>query len=135
MDTREKIISAAQAVQITAELRNDGIPFNLVSGYFDVLREEVVGRLGAHTAQNMRMFALVLDPPRPVVCARARCELAASLRMIDYVLHTEGDPAEFVRSIDPLAWIHEEDAHQQCTDHLIRHVLERHEAVERRQSN
>ena len=85
MDTREKIVDLARAAQIAAALRRGGSRVRLLAAYFDVLTPELVRRLRA-LPDGRPLIAVVIDPVRPLLPARARAELAAALTMIDYVL-------------------------------------------------
>jgi hypothetical protein len=132
MDTRRKIVTPELALQSSAHLRAQ-FPITLVVGHFDVLQPALLRRL---EALSKPVFALVLDPPNALLPSAARIELAASLRMIDYVIHWAGDSEEFVASLAPNACLHEEAAHSESTERLIQHVFERHgRSFERRRQN
>jgi bifunctional ADP-heptose synthase (sugar kinase/adenylyltransferase) len=126
MDTRRKILTPSQAIACAAELRANAIPFKVISGHFDILQADLVRRLTALASPNFRIFAVVSDPEHPVTTAAARLELAASLRVIDYVVHCVANPADLVQKLQPAEWIREEAAHLAGTERLIQCVLERH---------
>ena len=94
MDTRSKILTPGAS--LPPEIRR---PLVVVTGYFDVLRGEHVRelasvreRIGAGT-----LVVAVLPLAEEVLEQRARAELVAALRMVDYVLIA--DPQELERLI------------------------------------
>ena len=95
MDTREKILDLAGAAAVAAGLRSRGVKWKLVAGYFDVLTPGQVREL-ATLADGTPVMAAVVDPPHPLLAARARAELAASLRVVDYVIVLDGASLEQV---------------------------------------
>lgn len=92
MDTRNKIISPDRAAALVRELRAEGQAIRVVTGYFDVLVADQVRRLSEIAASASTLFAVVLDPPEPLLPGRARAELVAALGMVDYVVPAE-EPA------------------------------------------
>lgn len=126
MDTRHKIITPEQAIERAAQLRSSAVPYKVVSGHFDILQGSIVRRASSLAASNSKIFAIVSDPDHAVTTSAARLELAASLRVIDYVVHCVTDPGNLVQQLLPAEWIREEVAHLASTERLIRHVLERH---------
>jgi bifunctional ADP-heptose synthase (sugar kinase/adenylyltransferase) len=121
MDTRSKIIDLASA----AKLRSPGVRLKVVAGYFDVLTPDLVRRLRG-LSDGGRLIAAVLDPPNPLLPARARAELAASLSMIDYVLSLPGASLEkALKEIRPDEVVREDEAEGQRTQALIEHVQRR----------
>ena len=128
MDTREKIVDLARAAEIAACLRRQGAGLRLVAGYFDVLTSDHVRRLDA-LAGGQPLMLVVLDPPHPLLPARARAELAAALGVIDYVLLLDGaDLARALEQIQPHEVIREEIADRQSSQALIEHVHRRQRA-------
>jgi hypothetical protein len=128
MDTREKIIGLAKAAGIAAGLRRQGAPVKLVTGYFDVLTPGHIQRF-RELAGGQTLMAAVLDPPDPLLGARARAELAASLSMIDYVLLL--DCASLDRALGEIQAgevVREEDADRRRSKALIEHVHRRQKA-------
>ena len=107
MDTRSKIVTAGQAPRGAV----------LVAGGFDVPGVEQVRQL-----QNIRerhparpLIAAVLPCQYELLGRRARGEMAAALRVVDYVLivEPEGCPDDLDRLVDrlqPVAVIRLEDA-------------------------
>ena len=137
MDTREKIVSVSQARQVAQAWRQEGVPFHVVAGYFDVLQPEMVRDLRRLTERGARLFAVVLEPEKSILPAGARRELAAALRMIDYVVRTGADTAkDLLIAMHPDEIIHCEQKHKEIAERLIEHVFERHgRLVERRSGN
>jgi bifunctional ADP-heptose synthase (sugar kinase/adenylyltransferase) len=128
MDTRVKIIDLARAAGIAAGLRRDGAKLIVVAGYFDVITSGHVRRL-AELAGGQPLMLVVLDPPHPLLPARARGELAAALGVIDYVVLLDGaDLAQALEQIQPHEVIREEIADRQRAQALIEHVHRRQRA-------
>jgi hypothetical protein len=125
MDTREKIIDVARAIDIAAARRLQGQPVKLVVGYFDVLTPDLVRHLRELAAGRLLMAA-VLDPLHPLLGPRARAELAAGLSMIDYVFPLDGAAFEqALERIQPGEVVREEIADRQRSRALIEHVQRR----------
>ncbi len=76
MDTRGKIVASA------AELPRDA---TVVSGYFDPMLAWHAQRL-QHIKQDKPLIVIIENPTDPILPARARAELVASLRVVDYVI-------------------------------------------------
>ena len=128
MDTRNKIITLGQASRIAADLRDRGVRWKLVTGYFDVLTVDLVRRL-REVSGGATVIAGVLDPPEPLLGARARAELAAGLSMIDYVLPLQGSGIEQVLDeLRPDAIVREETADRRRQAALMEHVQRRQRA-------
>jgi hypothetical protein len=79
MDTRGKILPSADAVRLAAE------GATVVSGYFDPLLASHARRLTALRG-GAKLIVAIEDPPRPILPARARAELVAGLRAVDFVV-------------------------------------------------
>jgi bifunctional ADP-heptose synthase (sugar kinase/adenylyltransferase) len=79
MDTRAKMIATSEAARLAAE------GATVVSGYFDPLLASHARRL-AGLKDGARLIVVIEDPPQPILPARARAELVASLRAVDYVV-------------------------------------------------
>ena len=121
MDTRAKIIDLATA----ARLRSPGVRLRLVAGYFDVLTPDLVRRLQS-LSDGARLIAVVLDPPKPLLPAQARAELAAALSMVDYVLSPQGESLEkAIEEIRPNEVVREDLADGKRSQALIEHVHQR----------
>jgi len=79
MDTRGKMIASSEAARLAAK------GATVVSGYFDPLLASHARRL-ADLKNGAKLIVVIEDPPRPILPARARAELVASLRAVDYVV-------------------------------------------------
>lgn len=103
-------------------------PLAIVAGTFDVLlaedaRElaEVRSRTGAGT-----VLAVVLRGKREILNQRARAELAAALRMVDYVLIAgEGEFDQLVACLRPSEVVRLDAAQARRLGKLIEHARER----------
>ena len=109
MDTRTKIVSAAEARQRLA-----GQSAQWLSGYFDPLLAEHVRMLRERAAPDRRLVVEIANPARPLLAARARAELVAALGVVDYVVVADGAAS----SDDP--------ADAGFTERFVQHVLHRH---------
>ncbi|MSV30735.1 MAG: hypothetical protein EXQ52_18615 [Bryobacterales bacterium] len=121
MDTRAKIVDDARA----AELRSAHPGMRFVTGYFDVLVPSQVRTLerlvsGEAPDGSRPLMAVVVDPPAPLLNARARAELAAGLAVIDYVLLAAGGKPEWLTDAVSL-----EAEHEGNRQNLIAHVHRR----------
>lgn len=84
MDTRTKIVSATEAARIAA----DGA--TVVSGYFDPLLASHAQRLAGLKRDGTPLLVLIATPENPILSARARAELVASLEAVDHVAEQAG---------------------------------------------
>ena len=107
MDTRKKIIDAAQAAGIAA---SGAI---VVSGYFDPLIASHAERLAKLKPADSKLLVLIATPPNAIIPAAARAELVAGLRSVDYV-------AELADGLT--AQIHLEQEDEQRYRALLQHV-------------
>lgn len=129
MDTREKILSLEQAERICESLRARGRRPKLIAGYFDVLTADGVRRLRALAGEGQPLLAAILDPPSPLLSARARAELAASLSAIDYVVPVPpGGLERAAARIRPAEILREEAADAARASALMEHVHSRQRA-------
>ncbi|MFB3828666.1 MAG: hypothetical protein ACE15B_17995 [Bryobacteraceae bacterium] len=121
MDTREKIIPLERVV---ACARGAAV----VTGYFDVLAAEHVRQL-ERARRDTGLVVVLFDPPAPVLAARARAEMVAALRVVDYVvIAEEPGPAtqRLLEELEPAAIVRLEAEHARQSDELIAHVRQRH---------
>ena len=79
MDTRNKIVSAAEAEKLAAG------GATVVSGYFDPLIASHARRLAELKRDGATLLVLIAAPQNPILNARDRAELVASLRVVDHV--------------------------------------------------
>ena len=80
MDTRAKIISASEAQKLA------GATF--VSGYFDPLLAGHAARLNELKRPGAPLVVLIASAPDSILASRARAELVAGLRAVDYVVES-----------------------------------------------
>jgi bifunctional ADP-heptose synthase (sugar kinase/adenylyltransferase) len=82
VDTRTKIISAAEAARVAA---SGAI---VVTGYFDPLLAAHAERLAGLKRAGLPLLAAIAEPENPILPARARAELVAGLAVVDYVVES-----------------------------------------------
>jgi bifunctional ADP-heptose synthase (sugar kinase/adenylyltransferase) len=105
LDTRSKIIPLHE---IHERLQDHAARW--VSGHFDPLLAEHVGRLRHAREPGSLLVVEVTNPARPLLSQRARAELVAALSIVDYVVCGNGGSA----------------ADADLTERFVGHVLERH---------
>ena len=128
MDTRDKIIDCEHAAVLAAKLRGEGASIQVVTGYFDVLVAGHIRRLRQIASEASKLFVLVLDPPAPVLLARARAEMVAALAMVDYVVPAGKQEAEALLShFAEREIVREESADLLRAERLSQHVQRRHQ--------
>ncbi len=128
MDTRNKIIPPERAVSLARELHDNGAAVKVVTGHFDVLVPEHIRRLREIADGSGTLFALVLDPPEPLLSSRARAELVAALAMVDYVVPAAEEAARALLShFHPGEIVREEPADLLRARRLREHVQRRHQ--------
>jgi bifunctional ADP-heptose synthase (sugar kinase/adenylyltransferase) len=123
MDTRRKILTPAAALALVPAR-----PLAFVTGHFDVLRAEHARELesvrrgtGAAT-----LIVAVLPLPGELLNQRARAELVAAMRMVDYVVTADGaglDP--LIAALAPSSVARFEEADALRTRQLVEHVQRR----------
>ena len=120
MDTRTKILPASDAASLDPRR-----PLVLATGRFEILRLETVEELRrARERNSAKSLAVVIGPlDGELAPAAARAEMAAALRVVDYVF-VAGEEAfhALVASLQPIEIIHLEEAEQRRTGQLIEHV-------------
>jgi bifunctional ADP-heptose synthase (sugar kinase/adenylyltransferase) len=105
MDTRSKILTPAAARLLP-------LPLAVATGYFEILRAGLVRALLAARveAAEAAIVVVVLPLANGAQDPRARAELAAGLRMVDYVVIAgEEDPRALIESLGPVATVHLEE--------------------------
>ena len=121
MDTRSKILSRDAALELPP-------PLTLVTGYFDILRAEHARELqqARDRAPAHPLMVVVLTGPNPLLSARARAELVAALRMVDYVVTADdGDRDRLIEALKPAQLVRLEAADQRRARQLMEHVQRR----------
>ncbi len=84
-----------------------------VSGWFDPLLAAHASQLESLRVPGRSLVVVITDPPDPLLPARARAELVAALRPVDYVV-LEGE-----------AEIHLEPEHARLRESLMAHARRR----------
>ena len=116
MDTRSKIIADAGAARGAAA----------VCGYFDVLRPWHVAELARAKAAHGALAAIVLPLANELLSQVARAEMAASLRVIDYVIAAgPGELEAILARLEPAEIVRLEEADLRRRGELIEHVHRR----------
>jgi bifunctional ADP-heptose synthase (sugar kinase/adenylyltransferase) len=118
LDTRSKILSPAGAGGLSG-------PLVCVTGYFDLLLAEHARELSEvrKRTPDCRLLVIVLPHPGELHPIDARAELAAALRMVDYVVIADRDPVEvFITRLRPVEVVRLETAEAGRTRRLIDHV-------------
>jgi bifunctional ADP-heptose synthase (sugar kinase/adenylyltransferase) len=118
VDTRTKILTAAAARQIAP-------PVAIATGYFDVLRAEHVRELRDLRGGDA-LLVVVLPLDEELLQQRARAELVAGLRMVDYVVAANrGDADALIDSLKPVRLARLEAADARRARELTHHVQRR----------
>ena len=123
MDTRTKILTPAALGALDPPR-----PLLLATGRFDILRVEAVRDLAAWRQRTGARSLMVVVRPfdGELVPASARAELAAALRVVDYVLLAEDEDLEsLIASLQPIEIIELEESEADRTQELIEHVRRR----------
>ena len=119
MDTRTKILTAEAARQIP-------VPLVVATGYFDVLRAAHIRELGA-LREHGPLLVIVLPIENELLEQRARAELVAALRMVDYVVTADRDGADaLLEALKPIRVERLEAADADRARQLIQHVHRLH---------
>jgi bifunctional ADP-heptose synthase (sugar kinase/adenylyltransferase) len=112
VDTRKKIVSSEEAARIASRAL-------VVTGYFDPLLASHAARLRELKTAKMLMVAIA-STKECILPARARAELVAGLRVVDYVVESTDGLAPEVR-------LEQEDSAR--LEKLIGHVHARQQAA------
>jgi bifunctional ADP-heptose synthase (sugar kinase/adenylyltransferase) len=121
VDTRNKILSRDAALRLPP-------PLTLVTGYFDILRADHARDLqqARDRSPSQPLLVMVLTGLRPVLNPRARAELVAALRMVDYVVTADdGDRESLIEALEPAQLVRLEAADQCRARQLMEHVQRR----------
>ncbi|MGO9256988.1 MAG: hypothetical protein ACLQU1_11890 [Bryobacteraceae bacterium] len=123
MDTRSKILTLESALAL-----EPARPLAVAAGLFDVLRAAHARDLAEVRRRTSAgaLMAVVLPHPDEVLSQRARAEMVAALRVIDYVVTAnDADLDRIAAALHPTAVIRLEDADRQRVQQLIAHVHRR----------
>jgi bifunctional ADP-heptose synthase (sugar kinase/adenylyltransferase) len=120
VDTRTKILTAAAAAAL-----EPARPLLLVTGWFDILRAELARYLEEERQRTQaQTLAVVVRPlPGERLPAAARAEMAAALRVVDYVFIGGNEDLDgLLGSLQPIETIRLEEADATRVRQLIEHV-------------
>ena len=123
MDTRTKILTPAALAALDPPR-----PLLLVTGRFDILRVEAVQDLAAARQRTGARSLMVVVWPfdGELAPVDARAEMAAALRVVDYVFVAENEAMESLDAgLHPIEIIDLEEADADRTRQLIEHVHSR----------
>lgn len=113
LDTRSKILTLDAARRLAA--------VTLVTGTFDVLRAAHVRDLRA--APGTALLVAVLPLAGEILPQRARAEMVAGLRVVDYVvIVNETDIEALIQGLAPVTVVRLETMDAERTSQLIEHV-------------
>ena len=115
MDTRTKILTAKTAPH----------GCTVVTGTFDVLQAEDARELGGIRSNHEQrpLLVVVLPLSNPLLPQRARAELVAALRMVDYVVTADDDA--LLASLEAAQLVRLEEVHAARKRQLMEHVHRR----------
>jgi bifunctional ADP-heptose synthase (sugar kinase/adenylyltransferase) len=122
MDTRSKILSVAAALKLRP-------PVALVTGYFDVLHVRDAREIAR--VRHHPLLVVVLPVADEILPPRARAEMVAALRMVDYVVIANyGGLDRLVEALKPVEYTRMEGEHalrrERWHQQLMEHVDRRH---------
>ena len=129
-DTRHKIITIDQARELAATPGDR--PTAFVS-HLEVLRAAHVRKLEEIAAgKRGKLFVILTDPPTnreaPLVPLESRAEIAAALRVVDYVIPAPHGSYPALAAVQAGTIIQDEEEDRERTRLLIEHVRSRAEA-------
>jgi len=130
VDTRNKILTSDAAASLAPPR-----PLAMATGYFDILRAAQIHELAAIRRRTGAAALLVVVLPRPheLLPQRARAELVAALRLVDYVLLAGPEEVEGLRaSLQPVELARMEEADAARLRELIGRVKQASEAGSRK---
>jgi hypothetical protein len=123
MDTRTKILTPAALAALDAPR-----PLLLATGRFDILRAEMARDLAAARQRTgARSLAIAVRPLTDELAPlAARAEMAAALRVVDYVfVAPDGELSGLAASLQAVEIINLEEADARRTRQLIEHIRSR----------
>lgn len=92
----------------------------------EVLRASHVRKLEELAAGNQgKLFVFLTEPDSPLVPLEARAEIAAALRVVDYVVPSPEGAGPTLDVIHPRLTVHDEEEDRERTRSLIEHVRSR----------
>jgi len=105
LDTRSKILASAAGLNVET----------LVIGYFDPVTAEHAARLAE---LGGGLTVAIVDPPEPLLPARARAELVAALRGVERVIVGDPRPSLVARRV-----VDETEAHLAARARLVGRIV------------
>jgi glycerol-3-phosphate cytidylyltransferase-like family protein len=123
MDTQTKILTPSVLAALDPPR-----PLLLATGRFDILRVEAVRDLAAFRLDTgaRTLVVVIWQHDGELVPVRARAEMAAALRVVDYVLLAEDEDMEsLAASLHPIEIVDLEESETDRTRELIEHVRSR----------
>ena len=122
-DTRRKIITLDQARAMAGDETGPRIAFVT---HLEVLRAGHVQKLEELAATHPgTLFVILTDPDSPLVPLQSRAELAAALRVVDYVIPSPDGAAAALAVLRPGVIVEDEEEDRGRTRRLIEHVRSR----------
>jgi hypothetical protein len=121
-DTRGKIVTLDQARALARE-QPPAIAF--------ITHLEVLGVSHIRKLQDLaarapgKLFMILTDPDSPLVPLAARAEVAAGLRMVDYVIPSPDGAGPALAAIHAALTVHDEEEDRERTRLLVEHVRNR----------
>jgi hypothetical protein len=121
-DTRSKILTLEQARSIAAGHRRR-VAF---VSHVEVLQAMHVRKLEELAAGGWgTLFVVLTEPESPLVPLDARAEVAAGLRVVDYVVPASGGVSAALAAILPDLTVEDEEEDRERTRSLVEHVRSR----------
>lgn len=125
-DTRGKILTLDQARTIAGDQRLSGQPPIAFVTHLNVPRASHVRKLEELAAGGTgKLFLILTDPEVPLASLTARAEVAAALRVVDYVVPSSEGAEPALAAINPGLTIRDEEEDRGRTRQLIDHVRSR----------
>ena len=123
LDTRPKIVTIDQARALAAETGSPRIAFVT---HMEVLRASHVRRLDELARGRAgKLFVVLTDPELPLTPLAARAEVAAALRVVDYVVPAPEGPGPALAAIQADLTVDDEGEDRERTRLLVEHVRSR----------
>jgi len=122
MDTRTKILTVEAARGLHA------LSPVVLTGYFDILRAEQARQIENERRRytESTLVAFVLPSATTLLPQPARAEMAAALRVIDYVVTGDAsDLTVLINALQPLSVVHLETDEERRYRELVQHVHRR----------
>jgi hypothetical protein len=123
LDTRGKILTLEQVRALAPGVVQESIAFVT---HMEVLQASHIRRLeGLASAVSGKLFVILTDPESPLVPMEARAELAAALRIVDYVVPAPQGASAALVAIQPIVMVADEEEDRERTRLLVEHVRSR----------